>query len=253
MTEEFNPYSEPSSEPVTPPSPKRRRLGRAPRAALAGGVIVGLAVGGTGVGLAVASATSGSTSTTAPASSSSTTTPSSGTHSGHFGGRGGFGPGMGALGFGGLGGGVVHGVFTVKSGSGYKTEEVQTGTVSSVSSSSITVASADGYNHTYSVVSATVVDAQAGGISSVAAKDQITIEATTSNGTDTATNITDLTKLKASRTSFGFPGPGGGPNGAAWGGRGQVPSGSGSGSGPAGTAPGGSAPSSSSSTGAASA
>jgi hypothetical protein len=89
--------------------------------------------------------------------------------------------------------------------------------VTDVSSSSLTVKSSDGYTHTYKVVPTTVVDSQAGGISSVAKNDQVDLLATPQNGSDTATNIVDRTKVGASRQGFGFgrakpaPAPGGAP------------------------------------------
>jgi hypothetical protein len=117
------------------------------------------------------------------------------------------GPGrMGALGLGILGGGVVHGTVTVHNGSGYKTVQVQTGTVSSVDSGQITVASPDNYTFMYTVVPSTTVNAQAGGIGSVSKGDHVSVIATEMNGKETATNITDATKLKGSRQFFGFAG-----------------------------------------------
>jgi hypothetical protein len=116
-------------------------------------------------------------------------------------------PSFGPLAGGGvLGGGVVHGEFTVRSGSGYKTEEIQVGTVSAVTSSSITVASADGYTHTYAVSSTTEVNSQAGGIASVTKNDNVSVTATPVKGTDTAASIVDTTKLQGSRSAFGFGG-----------------------------------------------
>ena len=47
------------------------------------------------------------------------------------------------------------------------------------------------------------------GIGSVTTGDQVRVLATKVNGTDTATNIADTTKMGASRKGFGFgPGPG---------------------------------------------
>jgi hypothetical protein len=166
---------------------------------MVGGLTVGLAVGGAGIAFA---ATSGS-------STPSTTTPTkpAGPGPGHpYRGFREFGPG-GPLGFGGLGGlgRVLHGQFTTgKAGGGYRVVEVQVGKVTAVSQTSITVQSADGYSHSYAVVSATMVDAERDGIGSVAVGDQVQVLATTMNGTDTATNIVDTTKIGASRKGFGF-------------------------------------------------
>jgi hypothetical protein len=121
---------------------------------------------------------------------------------------------LGGLGLGALGGGVVHGTYTVHNGSGYKTVVVQTGTVSSVSTTQIKVASPDGYTYTYAVIPQTIVNAQAGGISSVSANDQVSVTATPGSPMDTATNIVDTTKLNGSRQFFGYgppPGNGGTP------------------------------------------
>jgi hypothetical protein len=101
-------------------------------------------------------------------------------------------------------GGVVHGQYTVQTGSGYKTVLVQVGSVVNVSQSSIEVKSSDGYDHTYSVQSSTVVDAQENGISTVAKNDQVRIQAVQQSGQDVATNIVDTTKIGSSRAGFGF-------------------------------------------------
>lgn len=116
-----------------------------------------------------------------------------------------------------MGGKVLHGVFTVKTPSGtYQTVEEQVGTVTAVSSGSITVKSTDGYSNTYSVSSSTVVDSQAGGINAVAANDTVRVSAAVpKSGTDTATSITDTTKIAASRSGFGFGAPTAAPTGTA--------------------------------------
>lgn len=202
-------------EPVYgPPAPRGGvrswRLRRLPRAALAGGVAAGLALGGAGIAFAATSSTS-TPSTTAP--SKAAPKPGSGPRffGGRHGGTAGFGP-RGALGGAGP---VVHGEYTTRTRSGsYQTVDVQAGQVRAVSSTSITVASTDGYTHTYIISPNTVVDAQRNGISSVAVKDQVQLQATQSANTATATSILDTTKVKSSRAGFGFgPGPGGPPSG----------------------------------------
>ena len=121
-----------------------------------------------------------------------------------------------------MGGDVVHGQYTVKSGSAYKTFDVQVGTVSAVSPTSITVVSSDGFSATYAVQPSTVVDSQAGGISSVAKNDQVRIQALVSGNSSTATSVFDMTKIGDSRKGFGLPeggrmGPGGpAPSGMEW-------------------------------------
>ena len=115
----------------------------------------------------------------------------------HFG----FGPGFGPGGPGGIGfplglGGAVHGQFVVpKSGGGYQTEDVQRGKVTTVSPTSLTVKSADGFSATYTVSSSTIVDAQRDGIGSVKDGNQVYVTATVSGSTATATSISDLTLL----------------------------------------------------------
>jgi hypothetical protein len=121
-------------------------------------------------------------------------------------------PGPGHRFFGGFGGGfgagvagALHGQFVVpRSGGGYQTEDTQRGSVTAVSTSSITVKSADGFTKTYQVTSSTVVDARRDGIGSVKDGHQVSVLATVSGGTATATDIQDLSLLRA-----GNPGPGG--------------------------------------------
>lgn len=126
------------------------------------------------------------------------------------------GPGPGGFGrFGGLGlslGGVIHGQVTEpKPGGGYQTVDVQRGTVTAVSSSSITVKSADNFSATYLVSSSTEVNAQAAGIGAVKVGDTVAVTATISGGKTTAASIIDFTSIRSSRGAFGFPaGPRGG-------------------------------------------
>jgi hypothetical protein len=131
-------------------------------------------------------------------------------------GPGGFPFGPGGFGFGpggplGAGGpfGAIHGQYvTPKSGGGYQTVDVQTGKVTAVSSTSITLRSADGYTHSYTVTGSTVVDAQRGGISSIKTGNEASVQATVSGSTATAASIQDLTLLKQGAHNFGgFPGP----------------------------------------------
>jgi hypothetical protein len=117
-----------------------------------------------------------------------------------------FGGGFGG-GFGGVAG-ALHGEFVVpRSGGGYQTDDTQRGSVTAVSTSSITVKSADGFTKTYKVTSSTLVDAQRDGIGSIKNGHQVSVLATVSGGTATATSIQDLSLLRA-----GHPGPtGNGP------------------------------------------
>jgi hypothetical protein len=183
--------------------------GRRPR--LAGLLVVAVVALAAGGGIAyVATHSGGGTPAAAAAGTAQTPAPSPSASapswhgrgpggSGHFGGFGGFGIGGGL-------GGVIHGQVTVpKSGGGYQTVDVQNGTVSSVSSSSITVKSADGFSATYAVSSSTEVNAQAAGIGTVKTGDTVEVTATVSGGKPTAASIIDLTSIRSSRGSFNFP------------------------------------------------
>jgi hypothetical protein len=156
------------------------------------GVAVAALLAGAGVAMA---ATSGS-----PASGAAAASPAGGTAampspsarpaSPHQGRPGGFG-----FAFGGPFG-AVHGQFVVpKSGGGYQTIDTQRGSVTAVSTSSITVRSADGFTRTYQVSSSTNVDAQRDGIGSVKTGHQVAVTATDSGGTATAVSILDFSLL----------------------------------------------------------
>lgn len=181
-------------------------------AALAGVAMVALA-GGAGAAYAAvhspgprAADTAAVSSAASPSPSASPTPRPGGRRPGPFGGswRGfGFG-GWSGLGIG--SGAIVHGQVVVpKSGGGYQTLDVQKGQVTSVTSTSVTVKSSDGYTATYVVTSSTVVDAKAAGIGSVKTGDTVDLTATVSGSTATAASITDLTAIKAGRASSGFP------------------------------------------------
>ena len=120
---------------------------------------------------------------------------------------GGMGPGgMRPGGMGGMGaGGAIHGEFVrpAPGGSGYQTVDVQSGKVTAVSSSSITVQSADGFTRTYDVTADTLVDAGRDGISNVKTDDQVTLTAVVANGTATASNVMDRTNLASIRQAWG--------------------------------------------------
>jgi hypothetical protein len=195
----------------SPAGPPRRRV---PKVAVAVGLTALFGLGGAGAALALdggSSTPSGALSSSSSSSSSTSLPPAKGHPP----------MGMGRGGLKGLGGGVIHGEYTVKNGSTYQTLDEQVGTVQSVSKTSISVRSADGFTQTYVVESSTVVDAQADGISTVTAGDTVRVEAlvqeTNNPPTRTATNIVDVTKIGSSRKGFGLgmgPGQyGGGPNG----------------------------------------
>jgi hypothetical protein len=111
-------------------------------------------------------------------------------------------PGGGPFAFGGpgaLGGlfGAVHGTAVVpKPGGGYLTIAFQNGKVTAVSSTSITLHSADGYSHSYRVTSSTLVNAQRDGIGSIKSGSQVIVTATVSGSAATATRIIDVSLLQ---------------------------------------------------------
>jgi hypothetical protein len=143
--------------------------------------------------------------------------------------------GLAPFGFGGLGFGAarlggpghdlamprtLHGQFVLaKPGGGYQTVDVQSGQVTAISATSITLRSADGYSHAYAVTSSTLVDAQRSGVGSVKVGHEVWLIATVSGGTATAASIADRTLLRQGRHPLlgqGSPLPanwGGGPGG----------------------------------------
>ena len=212
MDQEANPYRyPPDSLPPAAAQPARRRI---PRAALTVGLASFLAMAGAGAAFAVggsggSSPTSSSSGASSGSGSGSATTPVAPDGPGHgpgfFRGRGGFGP-MGGMGP----GGVVHGTFTVHNGTGYKTVEMQVGTVQSSNNSTSTklvVKSSDNYSQSYVVQPSTVVNSQAGGISTVQKGDTVRVEAVQGANGFTATDIVDTSRISSSRQGFGFAPP----------------------------------------------
>jgi hypothetical protein len=85
---------------------------------------------------------------------------------------------------------------------------VTSGTETAVSSSSLTVRSADGYTTAYQVTSATRVAAGSSGISSVKAGHQVAVTATVHGSTASLIRVLDLSLLRGGRL---IPGWGGQP------------------------------------------
>jgi hypothetical protein len=207
----MNPHDDFDPDMITM-NPRRWRPGRT--AVVTGVAVVALA-GGAGIGYAATHSLNAKGATdaaaiaaaTPPASPSSSASgqplPAPATRPGWRG----FAAGMGRLGALGLGpAGVLHGQLTVpKAGGGYQTLDVQDGTVTAVSTGSLTVKSTDGFTATYTVTSKTVVDAQAAGIGSVRKGDTVFVTATATGSTPTAASVIDVTAVKAGRASFGFP------------------------------------------------
>jgi hypothetical protein len=97
-------------------------------------------------------------------------------------------------------GGALHGTLVLpKAAGGTITVEIQNGKVASVSQSSITLKSTDGFTKTYVVSTSTLVDAQRNGIGSVKVGDQVWVTASASGGTVTAIRVVDLSQLRAGR------------------------------------------------------
>jgi hypothetical protein len=100
--------------------------------------------------------------------------------------------------------GALHGEFVVpKDGGGYQTVVTQSGSVTAVSSTSITVKSADGYSRTYVVNADTKVNRD-GKIADIKTGETVRIRAVVSGSTATASSIDDGSNRPA----------GGPPNGA---------------------------------------
>ena len=153
------------AEPVTTAVPAQRPAWSTGKKVAAGAVAVAIAAGG-GAAIWAASSSSASTADTAA-------------------GPGAMGQG-GMRGMGGTGalGGALHGEYVASDGNGgYVTKIMQTGKVTSLSATSLTAQSDDGFSKTY-----TITSAQATG---VASGDTVTVVATTSGDTATATSVTE--------------------------------------------------------------
>ncbi|MDT7728597.1 MAG: hypothetical protein QOI21_5173 [Actinomycetota bacterium] len=182
----------PAAEPGAEPGAKKGWNGR--KTAIAVGVAVLIAAGG---GVAIAMGTSGGTTTAQQ-------------------------PGMGGAGgrqFGGTQGGAaggetsalrnaLHGDFVVADGKGgYATERLQTGDVTAISATSISLTSKDGYAQVYTI------DATTQKTSEPKTGESVTVVAKVSGDTATATSVGSATALQGRAGGTGQP-----PNG-------QMPSG----------------------------
>jgi hypothetical protein len=107
------------------------------------------------------------------------------------------GHGGGPMFFKGFMGGGIHGEFTTPApNGGYRTIASQVGEVTSVSNSSITVKSEDGFSKAYKVTEDTLVNAGRDGIGSVKNGDQVRLTALVEDGTAGAVQIMDVTNLE---------------------------------------------------------
>jgi hypothetical protein len=200
MSSEFLPSEEPrrSAKPASTPDADRgsgkpfpgSRASKRPRSwhrlVMAGVAVVALL---SGAGLAGAASGAG-TSASAATATAYQVSPSP------------IHPGMG-----GMGGPVpiLHGQAVLsKPGGGYETVDYQRGSVTAVSAGSITLKSTDGFTQSYDITGSTIVGAHRDGISSVATGNTVSVIATVSGKTITATRIIDWTLLQRSHMPFGF-------------------------------------------------
>lgn len=192
LTPPWNEWAEPS------PARAARRHRPVRGFAVLGAATVAIILAGW-IGVAVAD--TGSTTTTTPGQTAPAPATGQATVPAGAPGPGGPGPFRGGHGggFGGPGGpgGAIHGQLTVPNGSGYRTIDTQSGEVTDVSQSSITVKSADGFSKTYSVTENTLVDAGRDGIGSVKTGDTVRVNAAEDGTTAEAMNIDDVTTSKA--------------------------------------------------------
>jgi hypothetical protein len=174
------------------------------RLGVAAGVVAAIAIGGIGFAYAQTTSTGSSTSTSTPSGSAppSSVAPGQGGKPGPRGPRGGPGPFIGI----GPGRGAIHGEYVIKSGSGYVTVDTQIGTVTAVSTTSITVKSEDNFSKTYVVTADTAVDAQRDGIGSVKTGDTVNVTGKVDGSTVTATSIDDASLQRSSHQGF-YPPP----------------------------------------------
>lgn len=182
-----------TNTPPIPPPPvdhgRRRRFGIAGAAIFATGLVVGIIV---------ASVTGAGAASPSPSTSSSSNMPHK-----MF--------GHGFFGHDGFGFGALHGQFTIAGpNGGYETLDTQLGTVSAVSSSSITVKSADGFTATYTVDANTLVNAGRDGIANVKNGDTVHVVAVVSGGKASAVEVIDGTNVQNLRGRWapGDPFPG---------------------------------------------
>ena len=177
MSSEFLPSEEPRPASKRPASKRPRSW----RRGIMAGVTVAVVAGG--AGLAVAASSSGTPANAAVATASQV--------------HPGWGHGMA----------IVHGqAVLAKPGGGYQTIDYQRGTVTAVSTTSVTLKSSDGFTMSYAITDSTILGAHRGGIGSVKAGDTASVVATVSaNGKSaTAARIIDWTQLEHSHALFGF-------------------------------------------------
>jgi hypothetical protein len=157
----------PPSQP--PPPARRRRLGAGAALAVSGLVLGGIGAAG------IAGATSDPADSATPAPSLTSPDGARPDHGGHRG-----------FGMHGFGGRPLHGEFVVETDDGFATMLTQRGTVTAVSSSEITVESADGFDGTYAISSDTSFGRGSGSLSDIQTGDEVTVVARDGDGTPAA-------------------------------------------------------------------
>ncbi|WP_432848554.1 hypothetical protein ACQPXB_47185 [Amycolatopsis sp. CA-161197] len=189
-------WGAPGGEP--PAAPKKSWSGR--KTAIAAGVAVVIAVGG---GLAIWAGTSSN-------DASAQQGPGGPGGFGGPGGQGGPGGFAGRGGFGGFGGGgaalrdALHGDFVVTDpNGGYVTERLQTGAITEISATSVTLTSKDGYKQTYVLDSSTQKSA-----TTPKTGDNVTVIAKLNGTTATATSLQSATATQRTPGGTGQPGQG---------------------------------------------
>jgi hypothetical protein len=189
------PQDETPGSTVSGPGPsggRRSNRARAVRPAVVAALSLGVL---TIIGVSVSAAQSSGPAASTPSSTTPTTAPGSGSPKQGFRGHG-FGPG-GLRGFGGVGGGAIHGEFVRRNGGTDQTVDIQVGQVTAVSSSSITLKSVDGFTKTYTVDTNTLVNAGRDGIGTVKVNDTASVQAVVNGKTAAAVSVIDTTTLGA--------------------------------------------------------
>lgn len=133
---------------------------------------VALALAGIGGGVAFAS---GNAPAVAPAAATTPSTPAAPHHARRWANR------------------VEHGEFTVRTKQGSRVVDVQRGRVTAVSATSVSVRSADGFTHAYSVTGTSQIRdrKQASTVGAVHTGDRVTVFATRSGNTETVRRMND--------------------------------------------------------------
>jgi hypothetical protein len=178
-----------ASPTPAPGQPARRRSGL---------LAVGLAAAGLVGGITVATlGTAAAQTDPTPAPSANSDAPGKAPlpdGPGRHGGRGGHGPGKFGLGFG------IHGEMTTEApGGGYQTLATQRGEVTSVSATSLTVKSVDGFSRTYVIDDNTLVNAGNNGISDVKSGNTVHVVAIVKDGKANAVDVMDGTNIRELR------------------------------------------------------